>query len=249
MSNDNSETSNKKKGIIVFLLLAAVAVVISSMWPSSPAALPEAAQVSEPALPDVSDLPSDLTTYLKPVTVITSNTKEAETMGLSAVTVKPVLVQPQLLTHMGEEATILLSSMQLVTNVQLLAQLEDLKASVRAAKNKDPLDSLGIGVDYAGKATPVTTVGTSIEPSVKPYMAPSAVQLRSLITTNGRTTAWLGINGEIVKVVPRMNIGSITVKQVSPKGVQIVEGGQSRWLSPHLPSIQLSTVEVTNGKQ
>ena len=240
MSND----SNKKKGIIVILLIAATGAVISSLWPITSVNTSSSIETIEPIPLEpafISEREVKPALPLAPLNEIR--------LSATAAPVAPEVVTQPFLTQLDPDASALLLAMKKITKANLLAQLESQKARVRSERKKDPLDILGIMAGQQVEVLP-TDITTDLLPAQSAAnFITSAVQLRSLITTNGRTTAWLGINGEIVKVVPRMNIGSITVKQVSPKGVQIVEGSQSRWLSPHLPSVRLSTVEVTNGKQ
>ena len=234
MSNDNNndETSNKKKIFTVSLLVVALGVVVSAMWPDTPPI--SASSTLEPIAVDIEALP--IQSVKKQPLPAESDTSTSEILQAvnTVMTPQPEVITPAFMVQLSEEASTLLATLQIINRVKLTSRLESEKASVRGFKNKDPLESLGMGVGQLIKGSPVNSPVISIEPATPRYALLPNVQLRSLITSNGKTTAWLGIQGEVIRATVNMKWGPLTVNRITAQGVQLSEAGKTRWLRPYI---------------
>ena len=229
MSNDNNndETSNKKKVITVSLLVVAMGVVVSAMWPETPH--PSSSSVTvDPVAVNVKPLP---------VESGTSASESRQTVSTVAITQPPKLVTPAFMVQLSEEASTLLTTLQVISKFRLTSQLEGVKAGIRGFKNTEPLESLGMGTGELVDSPSVNPPAITVEASVPSYSLLPNVQLRSFITSNGKTTAWLGIQGDVIRATVDMKWGPLTVNRITAQGVQLSEAGKTRWLRPYISTL------------
>lgn len=238
--NDNSETSNKKKAFTVSLLVVALGVVVNAMWPEAPRPSSSPATV-DPVTVNIEPLPAGPVNITPlPVEPGTSTPAPLQTVSTVAVTPPPKLVTPAFMVQLSKEATTLLAALQVIDGVRLSSQLESEKAAVRGFKNEEPLENLGMGTGMLMNTPPVAPSAITAE-AAPHYSLLSSVQLRSLITSNGKTTARLGVGGEIIQVTANMKLGPLTVNRITAQGVQLSEAGKTRWLRPYISATSTSS--------
>ena len=239
MSNDNNndETSNKKKNFTVSLLVVALGVVVSAMWPDTPRPSSSPATVDLVAV-NIEPLPaSPVKITALPVESGISISDPLQSASAAQGVPPPEVITPAFMVQLSEEATTLLTTLQVISGFRLTAQLEGVKAGIRGFKNKEPLESLGMGTGTLIKGSPVNPPTITAEVALPSYSLLSSVQLRSLITSNGKTTVWLGIQGEVIRATINMKWGPLTVNRITAQGVQLSEAGKTRWLRPYISTL------------
>ncbi|GIU42912.1 hypothetical protein TUM4438_10600 [Shewanella sairae] len=151
----------------------------------------------------------------------------------ATVKAKPttVIVAPpvQMQIALNKDAQAIINKTAEISLKQLDAALEEAKAKERQAKStyveKKDLDPLGLGdagLTYLSQPSNANTAPDTL----------SRVVLNSLITTDGKTSAYLSVDDLMpVRVTKGSELGDIRVEKITEKGVTVSLNDKTRFLS------------------
>ncbi|PSU45770.1 hypothetical protein C9J12_21255 [Photobacterium frigidiphilum] len=218
--------SNKKKGITLVVVLAAIVGVGVTLWPSSP----------PPAMDKAENYVNAFVEHRQVVA------------PLMPRKVAPVFVS------LDADAEIIVSKTRDLSVATLKAEVASQDAKTRQSNQtisgtEDVSQALGLG-----RSLPqIQAVTTTIQPHRSEKKEEiqgllSQVQLRSLISIDGKTTAWISLgNNDPIKVHPKMRLASLVIESVSSQGVFVREGDQRQFFPRRFHSMNKAVIAQQEG--
>lgn len=211
----SEETSNKKKGITIVVVLAAVVGVGVTLWPSSSKPVVKSTDIGSPSL-----------------------TEQRQVSDLSA----PRKVEP-VFVYLDVDAENILDKTRELSVETLTAEVAGQKAKTRqsnqtVSESEDVRQALGL--DQSIPQTAMVPAAQSSRDGSNEVVSGllHRVQLRSLISVDGKTTAWISLgNNDPVPVHPKMKLASLVIENISSQGVSVREGSRSQFFPRRFYSI------------
>jgi hypothetical protein len=217
--------SNKKKGITLVVVLAAIVGVGVTLWPSSP---PPAMDKAE----------NDVNAFVEHRQVVAP---------LMPRKVAPVFVS------LDADAEIIVSKTRDLSVETLTAEVADQRAKTRQSNQtvsgkEDVLQELGLGQSMPQTATVPAAQSSRDDSNEVVSGLLHRVQLRSLISVDGKTTAWISLgNNDPIKVHPKMRLASLVIESVSSQGVFVREGDQRQFFPRRFHSMNKAVIAQQEG--
>lgn len=124
--------------------------------------------------------------------------------------------------------------LQLANDTELAnAEVQAASAKLEARRAKQKLNAPKQGQNAIERTTQISHQTGGNHPAVVTRSPIDSVELKSLVTTSGVTTAWIALDGELIEVKKGTQIGALTVIDLDENSVRFSDGQKSKrkWMA------------------